>query len=135
MNFRTAVVVAAAVAVASCSSPNQSTNSSCVSPRLSASPTVSPVGGRIEVKGEWFLKSCNDVQTTGGSPLAGSNALGSVTLAVTGPDNVTRPLVSLEPDPSGNFATDLRLPQDLPAGRATLFVEGHGLPVTLTVTG
>ncbi len=71
----------------------------------------------------------------GVSPLASSSALGSVTLAVTGPDNDTRPLISLKPDPSGNFTTDLRLPQNLPAGRATLFVEGHGLPVTLTVTG
>lgn len=135
MNPRIAVVIAAAIAAAGCSSPNRSTDTSCVSPRLSVSPTVSPVGGRIEVKGEWFLGSCNDVQTAGVSPLPSSSALSRITLAVTGPDNVTRPLASLRPDPSGSFTTDLTLPQDLPSGRATLFVEGHGLPVTLTLTG
>jgi hypothetical protein len=93
------------------------------------------VGGRIEVKGEWFLASCSDVQTAGVSPLPSSSPLGRITLAVTGSDDVTRPLASLRPDPSGSFSTEVKLPQGLPAGHATLFVEGHGLPVTLTLTG
>jgi len=135
MNLRVAIVIAAAITLAGCSSHNRSTDTSCVSPRLSVSPTVSPAGGRIQVKGEWFLATCNDVQTAGVSSLPSSSPLGRITLAVTGPDGVMRPLASLRPNPSGSFTTDLKLPQDLPSGRATLFVEGHGLPVTLTLTG
>jgi hypothetical protein len=125
----------AGLAVAGCSSSSDSGAGSCISPRLSPSPTVASPGAQIQITGTAFVANCADVRVRGVSPIPKSVPLDKVTLIVKAGDDVAHPVATVTPDANGNFTVEVTLPHDLPAGPAKLITDDNNLPADLTIAG
>ncbi|MGZ6590287.1 MAG: hypothetical protein ACXVDH_03480 [Nocardioides sp.] len=139
---RFVVLIAALPLLAGCGSHGEVAggSASCVGPHLDAYPPgergsdqrpIVAVGGEITVYGHWFTDVCNDTN----HDIRPLTPLGPVAMTLTLPGNgAPTPLGTFTPaGPDLGFSARVRIPQDAPAGAATVADEaGHTFTFRIT---
>jgi hypothetical protein len=132
MSLRAGVMLSIAAAVTACSSSPSgvSHEGSCVSPRLTVTPTQASAGQDVRAHGEWFSATCNDVVSPGahgGAP----QALTGLVIQVRQQGHTWSVASGLAASGEHNtFDAVIRLPGELAPGSAEVAVKDFGTPVT-----